>query len=116
MRAEEVLKLVNAGFTKEEIIKMEADVNPQPQPQPQPQENQKEVEEPEKPEALEQPQQPIDNKQVGIPAALNETLAKLNDAITQLQQQAVMNSQQPAKLSTDDILASIINPPNYQSK
>jgi len=107
MRIEDLVSLANAGFTKEEIIKLTAegaapDITIEQTKEP----------------ATTPASQTVDNtqqpNQPAIPAALEETIARMNAAITQMQQQAVMNSQQPAKLSTDDILASIINPPHYQ--
>lgn len=106
MRVEDVLNLVNAGFTKTEIIAMAAE------PEKAPENTTKQTKEPEI-----APEQPVVNNQQPVQAnipALDETIAKLNATITQLQQQAVLNSQQPEKLSTDDILAQIINPPRSQ--
>jgi len=44
-------------------------------------------------------------------SAIEESLAKLNDAIVKMQNTNIVHTEQPEKESTDDILAQIINPP-----
>lgn len=47
---------------------------------------------------------------------LDGLMAKLDALTNQLQQQAILASQQPATQTADDILASIINPPKAGTK
>lgn len=92
MDSNDVLALVRAGFTKEEIAKMYA-AEPKP----------KEAEKPEQ-KPVEQPEQ----KEVKPePSALEQKMDKLLDAIANSN---FINANQPKPETVDDIIANIINP------
>lgn len=103
MKIDEILALAKAGFTADQIAQMSAaEAQPQkapeqaPVPQPQP------TPEPQKtPEPLPQPApNPMD--------ALMQQIANLTNVV---QANALGATQMPEKENADDILASIINPP-----
>lgn len=92
MDSNDVLALVRAGFTKEEIAKM---YTAEPK--------QKEVKEPEQ-KPTEQPEQ----KEVKPePSALEQKMDKLLDAIANSN---FLHAKQPKPETVDDIIANIINP------
>lgn len=92
MDSNDVLALVRAGFTKEEIAKM---YTAEPK--------QKEAEKPEQ-KPTEQPEQ----KEVKPePSALEQKMDKLLDAISNSN---FINANQPKPETVDDIIANIINP------
>lgn len=92
MDSNDVLALVRAGFTKEEIAKM---YTAEPK--------QKEAEKPEQ-KPTEQPEQ----KEVKPePSALEQKMDKLLDAIANSN---FLDAQQPKPETVDDIIANIINP------
>ena len=100
---EQITKLIDAGYTKEEIAalfaqeaKEQAPADPKPAPQPQA--------DPQPAPADPQPAQPAGFEK--LDAAINK-MNELADGIAKL---AIMNSQQPARESTNDFLAKIINP------
>ena len=97
---EQITKLIDAGYTKDEIValfkgetKEEAPANPAPA-----EETKKD---PEPPAAAAQPQS-VDKLDAAI-----DKMDKLADSIAKL---AIMNSQQPAREGTQEFLAKIINP------
>lgn len=92
MDSNDVLALVRAGFTKEEIAKM---YTAEPK--------QKEAEKPEQ-KPTEQPEQ----KEVKPePSALEQKMDKLLDAIAKSN---FLGANQPKPETVDDIIANIINP------
>lgn len=105
MNYEDIILLVKAGYTRDQIAAMQAQApapapaptqEPAPAPAPTPAEP-----EPPKPQGLED-----------LSQMLAAEFAKLNDAIVKANLQ---QAQQPPQESVDDILASIINPPQKQS-
>ena len=105
---EQITKLIDAGYTKDEIAalfaqeaKEQAPADPKPaeQPQAQPQTQPQQV------PADQQPAQQLTGFEK-LDAAINK-MNELADGIAKL---AIMNSQQPARESTNDFLAKIINP------
>lgn len=104
---EQITKLIDAGYTKEEIAALfaqEAKNDPAPadpkaqQPPTQPQAD------PQPAPADPQPTQPAGFEK--LDAAIN----KMNELADSIAKFAIMNSQQPARESTNDFLAKIINP------
>ena len=93
MNYEDIILLVKAGYTRDQIAAMQA---PAPAPAPAPADP-----EPPKPQGIED-----------LSQMLASEFAKLNDAIVKANLQ---QAQQPPQESVDDILASIINPPQKQS-
>ena len=93
---EQITKLIDAGYTKEEIValfkgetKEEAPADPAP-----------EVEEPK--ETKKDPEASTEKLDAAI-----EKMDKLAESLAKL---AIMNSQQPAREGTQEFLAKIINP------
>ena len=109
MNYEDIILLVKAGYTRDQIAAMQA---PEPTPAPAPEPTPAPAEPPAEPPA---PTTPADPKPQGIEdlsQMLAAEFAKLNDAIVKANLQ---QAQQPPQESVDDILASIINPPQKQS-
>ena len=103
MNYEDIILLVKAGYTRDQIAAMQAPAEPPAPPAPPA---------PAEPPA---PPTPADPKPQGIEdlsQMLAAEFAKLNDAIVKANLQ---QAQQPPQESVDDILASIINPPQKQS-
>ena len=103
MNYEDIILLVKAGYTRDQIAAMQAPA-PTPAPAPAP-----------APEPTPAPAEPAPPKPQGIEdlsQMLAAEFAKLNDAIVKANLQ---QAQQPPQESVDDILASIINPPQKQS-
>lgn len=110
MNYEDIILLVKAGYTRDQIAAMQAQVPtqaPAPAPAPAPMPAPAPAPEPEQAPAPTKPQGIEDLSQM-----LAAEFAKLNDAIVKANLQ---QAQQPPQESVDDILASIINPPQKQS-
>lgn len=106
MNYEDIILLVKAGYTRDQIAAMQAPAQTAPA-------------EPTTPAPAEptpaSPADPAQTKPQGIEdlsQMLADEFAKLNDAIVKANLQ---QAQQPPQESVDDILASIINPPQKQS-
>lgn len=113
MNYEDIILLVKAGYTRDQIAAMQAPApTPAPAPAPAPTPAPAPAEPSAEPPA---PPTPADPKPQGIEdlsQMLAAEFAKLNDAIVKANLQ---QAQQPPQESVDDILASIINPPQKQS-
>lgn len=107
MNYEDIILLVKAGYTRDQIAAMQA---PAPTPAPEP------VPEPTPAPAPEPTPAPAPTPAVqginDLSQMLSAEFAKLNDAIVKANLQ---QAQQPPQESVDDILASIINPPQKTS-
>ena len=106
MNYEDIILLVKAGYTRDQIAAMQAPAEPPAPPAPPA---------PADPPAPPAPAEPEPHKPQGIEdlsQMLAAEFAKLNDAIVKANLQ---QAQQPPQESVDDILASIINPPQKQS-
>ena len=102
MNYEDIILLVKAGYTRDQIAAMQAPTPPAPaEPTP-----------PAPPTPAEPPAQPKPQGNEDLSQMLAAEFAKLNDAIVKANLQ---QAQQPPQESVDDILASIINPPQKQS-
>ena len=100
MTFEQLMKLLDAGFTKAEIMALNGTPAPAPQPEPEPEPEPAPAPQPEpEPEPAPAPQ----NDQAAILAKLEE----LNQTIIRSN---INNSRQPEQESVDDILATIIRP------
>lgn len=109
MTAKEILALSMSGYNSQQIAVIAAEMAAQPAP----------AEEP-APAPAEQPAPapaptPAPAPDPAMPQ-LDGLMAKLDALTNQLQQQAILASQQPATQTADDILASIINPPKAGTK
>lgn len=102
MNYEDIILLVKAGYTRDQIAAMQATATSTPA-------------EPPAPPAPAEPAEPAPPKPQGLEdlsQMLSAEFAKLNDAIVKANLQ---QAQQPPQESVDDILASIINPPQKTS-
>ena len=84
MKASEIIALATAGYTAEQIAVIAKAAKEQPAQQP-----------------AQQPDGYVD------------LMGKLDALTTQIQQSAILNSAQPREESADDILANIIDPPEF---
>lgn len=99
MTIDDVLTLVKAGFSREEIAVMAASAEPAPAPAPAP------APEPTPAPAPEPAPQPE-----ARPDMLAQILERFDTMTQALQASAIRGTQQPPKQTTDDILAEIIRP------
>lgn len=104
MNYEDIILLVKAGYTRDQIAAMQAPAEPPAPPAP--------AEPPAPPAPAEPPAPPKPQGIEDLSQMLAAEFAKLNDAIVKANLQ---QAQQPPQESVDDILASIINPPQKQS-
>ena len=90
MKYEEIIKLLDAGYSRDEILNMqEPETQPEPQPEP-------------------QPAQPVND--------MTDALKEMRDMFAEMKKELtafnIMNSRQPADVerTSEDIIANIINP------
>ena len=100
MQYTEIIKLLDAGYTKEEIMQMK-------EPDPEPEKKEPEKNEPEKKEPEKDP--------------VNETLGELKELFADMKKEFtainIMNSRREEDVRTgEDVIASIINPPKKNKK
>ena len=118
MNYEDIILLVKAGYTRDQIAAMQAPApTPTPAPAPAPPKPADppapKLEEPAPAPAPAEPPAPANPQGIeDLSKMLAAEFAKLNDAIVKANLQ---QAQQPPQESVDDILASIINPPQKQS-
>ena len=107
MTVEEVMKLVNAGYTKSEIEQMQ-EPEPQPEPQPEP------LQDPE-PEPQPEPQ-PESNQMQELKNELTKTQKQLSDLVRQMQQNNLRTAsvnilpENDLDKKTDQAMAELIRP------
>lgn len=100
----EIIKLLDAGFTKEDIMKMS-----DPEPAPEPEKKEPETE-PEKKEP-----QPVDQ-------VINETMQDLKNMFADMRKEFTAMNIMNSRMADDEpktgeeIIASIINPPKFNKK
>ena len=108
MTFEQLIKLLDAGFTKDEIMALNGTPAPAPQTEPEPDPEPAPQPEPEPdPEPAPQPEP------APAPAPQNDQaaiLAKLEELNQTIIRSNINNSRQPETESVDDILATIIRP------
>ena len=109
MNYEDIILLVKAGYTRDQIAAMQA---PAPTPAPTPTPAPAQAPAPGPSPAPAAPEPPKPQGIADLSQMLAAEFAKLNDAIVKANLQ---QAQQPPQESVDDILASIINPPQKQS-
>ena len=95
MNVEQIIKLLDAGYTKEDIEKMN-----QPAAEPEPQE--------EKPEPAQPEQAKPEEKKTESEPVNNQMLKELQDLKKAVYAMNIMNSSQPEQKSVDDILANAL--------
>ena len=110
MTAKEILALSMSGYNSQQIAVIAAEMAAQPaDPAPDP------AADPAPAPAPAADPAPAPAADPAMPQ-LDGLMAKLDALTNQLQQQAILASQQPATQTADDILASIINPPKAGTK
>lgn len=110
MTKEDVLKLVNAGFSKDEIIALIGPTAPEPKPEPEP----APTPEPQPvPEPAAAPQPAASPEQADAIAALTQQVANLT-ALVQKSNMLRMEQPEIKPESAEDIIANIIYP-TYKS-
>ena len=117
MNYEDIILLVKAGYTRDQIAAMQAPApepapTPAPAPAPTPAPAPAPTPAPAPAPAPAEPEPPKPQGIEDLSQMLASEFAKLNDAIVKANLQ---QAQQPPQESVDDILASIINPPQKQS-
>ena len=138
MTLDNLITLISAGFTKDEILTMSGTAtqrapqpqpqpHPQPQPQPQPQ-NYQQSQTPVQgvqgyaqqfPQMFPQPQPQAQaypqTQQIQQISEQNDVLNALKSLTSAVQSNNVnlMQNSVPKQVTTEDAIASIINPPNY---
>lgn len=98
MTIEKLEKFIDAGFTKDEILKLAA----LEQPEQQPEQQQPEQQQPEQ----QQPAQPGQQTNPGIEALSSQ----MSEMLELMRGNAFFNAKQPTEMTVDDVIASIINP------
>ena len=106
MNYEEIMSLVKAGFTKQEILQLAGHAPAEPAPAPDPDPAPAPAPEP-APAPSPAPAQPA-------PDMLGQILGKFDEMSRAMQDLAIKNSQQPKPETADDILAAIIRPPRKE--
>ena len=112
MNYEDIILLVKAGYTRDQIAAMQAPAQTAPAQTAPAEPEQAAPAEPAQAAPAEPQAQPKPQGIEDLSQMLAAEFAKLNDAIVKANLQ---QAQQPPQESVDDILASIINPPQKQS-
>lgn len=116
MKVDEILKLIDAGYTKEEIAALSGDPQPQPEPKPEPEQKQEPEPKPEPDQKQEPEPKPEPEPQ---PDQTNQRLDKLETSIATLiktiqvsnvNNMMIRHDPDPITKQVDDALASIIRP------
>ena len=95
MNAKDIVALANAGFTADQIAKIAQADEPAPAP------------------AAEPAPAPAPAPAQQAPFEYANLFDKMDNLVAQIQQSAILNSAQPKEESADDILAAIIDPPQF---
>ena len=111
MKASEIIALATAGYTAEQIAVIAKAAKEQPAQQPAQQPEQQPAQQPVQQPAQQPVQQPVQQ-----PDGYADLMGKLDALTTQIQQSAILNSAQPREETVDDILANIIDPPEFHPK
>lgn len=108
-----VMKLVDAGYTRDEINIMLPDIDDQPTPAPKHEDGQDPKEDPQ-PKPQPEPVAPSDPTDImaeyakRLQNSLNDFTTKIQDAIHRVN---IDSSEQPTSETADDVIAHIIAPP-----
>ena len=88
MKYDEIIKLLDAGYTRDEILAMRDEPEPEPTPEPEP--------------------EPADD------TGMSDLVKEMRDAFSEMRKEFtamnIMASRQPEEKKPDEILANIINP------
>jgi len=103
MTYDEIMNLVNAGFNKDEILRLSGLQPAEPAPAPDPE-----------PAPAPAPAPEPAPAPAPAPDMLGQILGKFDEMSRTMQELAIKNSQQPKTETADDILAAIIRPPRKE--
>lgn len=101
MKVEDIIKLLDAGYTREEIQALE---KPEPKVDPEPEAD---------PEPKAYPEPDVDPEHKAYEKSLLDKLEELNRSILTMN---IQRSSQPEAESVDDILAAVIRPPKKKEE
>lgn len=91
MQYTEIIKLLDAGYTRDEILAMKDEPTPEPTPEP----------------TLEPTPEPAEN-------GMSDLVKEMRDAFSEMRKEFtafnIMSSRQPEEKTPEDIMATIINP------
>lgn len=105
MDIKDLMKLIDAGFTKDEIVRLIGDKPVEETKTTQTETKEEAKEEPEKKDEEKKPEpQPVQDPR------LDDIIKGLQKVTETMQKTAVLDSRQPVAESVDDILAQIIDP------
>ena len=94
MKYDEIIKLLDAGYTREEIMSMNEEPTPEPAPEP-------------TPEPTPEPSGSNENE-------MSDLVKEMRDAFSEMKKEFIafniMSSRQPEEKTPEDIIANIINP------
>ena len=94
MKYDEIIKLLDAGYTREEILSMNEESTPEPAPEP-------------SPEPAPEPSGSNENE-------MSDLVKEMRDAFSEMKKEFIafniMSSRQPEEKTPEDIIANIINP------
>lgn len=93
MQYTEIIKLLDAGYTREEIMAMKDEPTPEPKPEP-------------TPEPTPEPK-PEENGMSDLVKEMRDAFSEMRKEFTALN---IMSSRQPEEKTPEDIIANIINP------
>lgn len=113
MTYQELMKLVNAGFTKQEILAITGQLNAEPSPEPAKDPDPVPEPEPTKaPDPVPEPAKAPDPVPDPTQSALDQLTAQVTKLTTLVQRSNILNSEQPElkQQTAEDIVASIIFP------
>ena len=130
MKSNEVLELVRAGFTKEEIVAMDVSGKHAAPEDPKEPDASEEPKEPKEPAAPEEPKEPAASEEPKEDSALADANKRFSDAVKNFEEQmdaltkkfqdnnillSSMKSEETLKTG-EDIIAELINPPEVESE
>ena len=102
MKYEEIIKLLDAGYTREEILKMDA-----PADDPKPNDPKPDDPKPDDPKPADDPKRDTNDILKGFADEIRDAIKDLTKEITAAN---ILGSRQPAEPDDEDIIAKIINP------
>ena len=91
MQYTEIIKLLDAGYTRDEILAMNNEPTPEPTPEPAP----------------EPTPEPEENGMLELVKEMRDAFSEMRKEFTALN---IMSSRQPEEKTPEDIIANIINP------
>lgn len=94
MKYDEIIKLLDAGYSREEILSMNEEPTPEPSPEP-------------TPEPTPEPSGSNENETTDLVKEMRDALSEMKKEFIAFN---IMSSRQPEEKTPEDIIANIINP------